>query len=759
MTEPRIAETLVDSVADPVAPAFRADAPNVVVLVLDDLGFAQLGCYGSDLETPNLDRLASRGLRFTNFHTTAMCSPTRACLLTGRNHHRVGMGMLPDIPINFPAYTGEFPRGAGTIADILRAEGYATTAIGKWHLTPRDQRASGPFHMWPTGLGFDRYYGFLNGETNWWTPNLVRDQSHVEPPRTPDEGYHIDADLADEAIRQVRDLQLHQPGRPFFLWYATGTPHSPHQAPEEWIERFAGRFDDGWDTWRERVFERQKELGTIPADTQLSPRPPWIAAWDDLDADRKRLYARMMEVFAGFLAHADHHLGRVLDELDRLRLTDDTVFVMLSDNGCSAEGGPDGTWNQLSNYLGEEPADLDVELDHYDELGGFRSCGHYPWGWAHAGNTPFRRWKRYTFEGGVRDPLIISWPRGIGGADEVRGLYVHAVDVMPTILDLLGVDAPNELGGVPQLSIDGTSFRAAIDDAGAPETRTEQYYELWGSRAIYAEGWKAVTNHVNQLTAAEKDNIEGSSSFADDVWHLFDTRTDHTEIHDLADEHPEKLAELVDRWYAAAERNQVLPLDDSRDNRFGHLRLRWGAPPQTLLLHPGDKVHEVHGPMLAGTFRLTAVFDVDGTGLAGDESGVVCEQGDWLSGWAWYLRSGTATWVYVKKLTEHRVEAAVPAGTRALSVSVIAGDDGALHLVMDADGRELDRTPLPEPLPMVVTPDGAFLTVGYGRPFPVTDDYQPPFPAPRSLVAVRYDQGTPAAADLDEILARAVRHQ
>lgn len=755
----RIAETLVDSVAGPVEPAFRRDAPNVVVIVLDDLGFAQLGCYGSDLETPNLDRLAARGVRFTNFHTTAMCSPTRACLLTGRNHHRVGMGMLPDIPTNFAGYTGEFPRDAGTLAQILQADGYATTAIGKWHLTPRDQRATGPFHMWPTSLGFDRYYGFLNGETNWWTPNLVRDQSHVEPPRSPDEGYHIDADLADEAIRQLRDLHLHQPERPFLLWYATGTPHAPHQAPQEWIDRFAGRFDAGWDVWREEVFARQVELGIVPEGTTMSPRPPWVEAWDDLDADRRRLYARMMEVFAGFVAHCDHHIGRVLDELEHLGAADDTVVVLLSDNGCSAEGGPDGSWNQLSNYMGEEGADIAEELAHIDDLGGIRSAGHYPWGWAFAGNTPFRRWKRYTFEGGVRDPFIVSWPGGLTDAGALRDQYVHAVDVMPTILDLVGVEVPDELGGIAQSAIDGTTIRPVLDDAEAPDTRTEQYYELWGSRAMYVDGWKVVTDHVNQLTAAEVHHLEGSSDFVDDTWHLFDTRNDPTESVDLAAQHPEKLEELKQRWYEEAERNGVFPLDDSRDNRFAHIRMPWYDLPVTRTFHPGDKVHEANGPMLAGSFRLVAAFDHAGDGLRGDESGVLCEQGDWMAGWAWYLRSGLATWVYVWNGTEHRVEAKIPTGTRSLEIAVSAALDGRFDVVLSAAGAELDRSELPEAMTMAITPDGAFLTVGYGRPFPVTEDYAPPFPAPASLVAVRYDLGAPAPIDVEELVARAIRHQ
>ncbi len=762
MTEPRIELTIADSVSQRSERPFAPGAPNVLVIVLDDLGFAQLGCYGSDLETPNLNRLADHGMRFTNFHTTAMCSPTRACLLTGRNHHRVGMGMLPDMPINFPGYTGEFPVGAGTLADVLRAEGYSTAAIGKWHLVPRDQRATGPFDMWPTGVGFERYYGFLNGETNMFTPNLIQDQTHIEPPATPAEGYHLEADLADHAIKHIRDLRLHSPNRPFLLWYATAAPHAPHQAPAEWIDRFAGRFDDGWDVWRDNAFARQKDLGVIPGDTKMSPRPDWIEPWADVDADRRRLYSRMMECFAGFLAYTDHQIGRVLDELEHNGDLDNTMVVFLSDNGCSGEGGPHGTWNQLRHYISDEPDDLEDEFAHFDDLGGFKSSGHYPWGWAFAGNTPFRRWKRYTFEGGVRDPLIIAMPAGSDGqrpgAGELRHQYCHAVDIMPTILDALDIELPSTLSGVDQLSLDGASLRSVLDDAAAPDTRTEQYFELWGSRAMYLNGWKAVTNHINQLTTAERESFDGSHDFADDQWFLFDTRTDPTEANDLSTTHSEKLAELVDRWHELAVANQVLPLDDSRDNRMAHLRMPWFEFQTSLDLRPGDKVHEVQGPFLAGSFRFVALFD---TPLTGNESGVLCEQGDWIGGWAWYLRDGTATWVYTANGKHTRVDATVPAGTASLEFAMRkqANDSGDFALVLLANGTEIGRAEMSKALPVAISPDGAFLTVGYGRPFPVTDEYEPPFPAPESLVGVRFDLGEPEPIDADREIALILRHQ
>ncbi|MBK5289783.1 MAG: arylsulfatase, partial [Acidimicrobiia bacterium] len=731
MRDPATPPTMAQLPRSAAEPPFRAGAPNVMVVVFDDLGFAQLGGYGSDLMTPNIDRIAAGGLRFTNFHTTAVCSPTRACLMTGRNHHRVGMGMLPDLPTNFPAYSGQFPRSAGTIAQVLRAQGYATFCVGKWHLVPRDQRVTGPYDMWPTGLGFDRYYGFLNGETNQWTPNLVRDTNHVEPPRTPDDGYHLDADLADNAISYLRELRLSHPERPFLLWYASAAPHAPHQAPDEWIERFRGRFDDGWDAWREATLERQAAHGIVPADTPLSERPPWVEEWSTIDAPRQRLYARMMEVCAAFIAHADHQLGRVLDHLEATGELDNTIIVFVSDNGASGEGGPNGTYNQLGHYVSDEPDDIADELAHFDDLGGIRSSGHYPWGWALAGNTPFRRWKRYTFEGGVRDPFVITGP-GVDDPGGVRTQYCHAVDVLPTVLDLCGVAVPAEIAGIEQMSLDGVSLVPVIDDAAAPEARTSQYYECWGSRAMYHEGWKAVTDHVNQLTAAERDQITGSHDFATDTWALFDTRTDPTESRDLAAEEPERLTDLVQRWFAEAERNQVFPLDDGAVNRITHMHVPWTAARASFVFAPGDKIHEVAGPNIAGGFRMVATFDE-----AVPQSGhsVLCEQGDWISGWAWYLVEGEARWCIADKTGAHRVQAPIPPSTKVLAAEGIIGT-GGLAVVLTADGVEITRRALGVHPPLAWAPDGAFLTIGYGRPFPVSDDYQPPAPAPASLLDV-----------------------
>ncbi|MGH9033948.1 MAG: arylsulfatase, partial [Acidimicrobiia bacterium] len=395
-------------------------APNVLVVLLDDVGFAQVGCFGSDIDTPNFDRLAANGLRYTNFHTTALCSPTRACVLTGRNHHRVGMGRITDLATGFPGYNCRIGREHGFLSEMLVPHGYAAYAVGKWHLTPEDERDLGASRIrWPLGRGFERFYGFFGGETHQFAPSLVHDQHRVPPPRSWDDGYHLTEDLADRAIEYVTDLRHADPAKPFFLYLCTGACHSPHQAPPDWIERYRGRFDEGWDAWREATLARQIAAGVIEAGTELSPRPDWVPAWDSLPADQQRVFARFQECFAGFLSHADHHIGRVVDFLAETGDLDDTLVMVLSDNGASSEGGPTGSVNDARPW-NLAPREVDEAIARIDELGGPSLHNNYPWGWTVAGNTPFRRWKREVHEGGVADPLIVSWPARIATAGEVR---------------------------------------------------------------------------------------------------------------------------------------------------------------------------------------------------------------------------------------------------------------------------------------------------------------------------------------------------
>ncbi len=739
-------------------------APNVVVVVLDDLGFSQLGCYGSDIETPNIDRLAAGGVRYNRFHVTAICSPTRACLMTGRNHHSVGMGFLTDIPIGFPGYTARIPRSAATLPRILRDNGYSTFAVGKWHLTPRwELSASGPFDRWPLGLGFERFYGFLGGDANQWTPELVSDNGFVDPPRTPDDGYHLTEDLVDRAIRLVQDQKQATPDKPFMLWFATGAQHAPHQAPREWIDRYRGRFDDGWDAWRERAFTRQRELGVVPADTELPERPSWVPAWDTLSGDERRLFARMMEVFAGFLSHTDHQLGRLIAFLEETGALDDTVLMVLSDNGTSAEGGPLGTLNEhrFTHDMEDDPADT---LEHIDDLGGFRAYNHYPWGWAWAGNTPFRLWKRYTWLGGVRTPLIVHWPGGIEARGEVRQQLCHAIDVMPTILDVLGIEAPATVDGIAQKRIDGRSLVPTFSDGLAPNPRETQYFEMLGSRAIYHDGWKATTDHVGHQMSVELRLLEGSRDFDDDHWALFDLSTDFAEARDVGDAHPEILESLVERWWAEADENQVLPLDDSFLGRTVALEPSpWGVRARALLRPGGGGVAEDLLPPLGAGFTLLAECDVP----AGGAEGVIVALGDWNNGFAFYLVGGVPVVAFNLFGDVHRVAARSPLapGEHAVGFEYRRAGAGGGPVALTVDGAAVAEGALPRDLPFRWQIGGAGLLVGRDKGFPVCDDYATPFAFTGALRTVIIEVpslvafGSGAATDLDREINTALRHE
>ncbi len=727
----------------PAPPARAPGAPNVLVIVLDDLGFAQVGCYGSDIATPNIDRLAAGGLRYRRFHVTAMCSPTRACLLTGRNQHTVGMGFLTDIPIGFPAYNGRIPPTAATLPRLLRDAGYSTFAVGKWHLTPRwEESASGPFDRWPLGLGFERFYGFLGGDTNQFTPELVADNGFVEPPRTPDEGYHLTEDLADRAIRLIQDQHQATPDRPFFCYLATGAVHAPHQAPAPYIDAYRGRFDGGWAAWREATFARQVADGIVPEGTTLTERPPWVPDWDTLPPDQRRLYARMMEVFAGFLTHTDAQIGRVLDFLRAGDLLDDTLVLLISDNGASAEGGPTGSFNE-HRFIHDRVDDLDDTLGRIDELGGHRAYNHYPWGWAWAGNTPFRLWKRYAWLGGVRTPLIVHWPAGIdpAAAGQVRDQFCHAIDLLPTVLDATGVAAPGGVGGVAQQPIDGASLRATFDVAAAPAPRSTQYFEIIGSRSIVHDGWKATTDHIGAQISVERDLVPGSHDFATDRWALFRLDVDFAEAHDLAAEHPERVAELEQLWWHEAGRYGVLPLDDSLIGRAIALEPGPNRPRPRRVLRPGGgPVAEDFLPGLGGGFRATATVSVAPT-HDGAASGIVCALGDWSGGWAWILLGGRPATTFCLLGTPYRLAAptAVGPGDHTLGLRYERTPAGGGPLALEVDGVTVAETTLPEDLPLRWQIGGGGLRIGHDAGFPVDDAYRPPFPFPGTITEVAFD--------------------
>ncbi len=561
-----------DSVPDwePFEPPKAPDgAPSVVYIVLDDVGFSAMSCYGGPIETPNIDRIANDGIRYTQWHTTALCSPTRSCLLTGRNHTRNSMACITEAAIGFPNASGTIPPENGMLSEILGERGWNTYMVGKWHLCPTvEMNVASTRRNWPSGRGFERWYGFLGAETNQWYPDLVYDNHPVDQPKSPAEGYHLTDDLTDKALEFIKDAKAVAPDKPYFLYYAPGAAHAPHHVSKEWADKFKGRFDMGYEAMREQTLARQKQMGIVPPDTELppvnpigtpetrkgpdgQPFPPLDVTrpWDSLSAEEKRLFARMAEVYAGFLAHADHHIGRLLDYLEESGQRENTLVILVSDNGASGEGGPDGSVNEML-FANGIPDNIQANLAMIDELGGTKTYNHYPNGWAMAFNTPFKMWKRYEFNGGTADPCIISLPSATAGHGEIRHQYHHAVDIVPTILDVLGVEAPATIKGHVQSRLDGVSMRYSVDDPSAPSARKTQFYSMLGSRGIWHDGWKAVTTHPT---------LSGWSDFNDDTWELYHTDVDRAELHDLAAEHPEKVRELVNLWYAEAGRQPRLP--------------------------------------------------------------------------------------------------------------------------------------------------------------------------------------------------------
>ena len=541
-------------------------APNVVVIVLDDTGFSHLGCFGSDIDTPNIDRLAAGGLRYTNFHTTALCSPTRACLLSGRNHHSVGMRWLSNLDTGFSNCRGVISKSAATLPEVLRANGYGTFAVGKWHLANlEDCSPAGPFDHWPLQRGFNRFHGFLGGATDQFSPELVVDNHAIDPPSEDD--YHLSEDMVSQAISMISAQQSSSPGERFFSYVAFGATHSPHQAPSSYIDKYKGKYDEGWDVIRQKWYEKQLDLGIIPSDAELSPRNRGVEPWEELSKEQKALYAKMQEVFAAFLDHTDDQIGRLIQFLETQDLLDDTMIVFLSDNGASQEGGKHGTTNELA-YFNLMPLEVNDMLRHLDEIGGPNHYNNYPWGWSQVGNTPLRFYKQNTYEGGIRDPLIIHWPNGIDDAGGIRDQYHHVIDLMPTILDIVGVEVPETFQGIDQQPVEGTSMSYTFPTNAVDLTtnRPKQYYEMMGHRAIWSDGWKAVTMHRKGV------------SFEDEKWALYDTSKDFSECHDLSADEPEKLKEMIDLWWGEAESFNVLPLDD-RGNELFFMRREDRLPP------------------------------------------------------------------------------------------------------------------------------------------------------------------------------------
>jgi arylsulfatase len=705
----------------PLPPQPRKGAPNVLVFLLDDVGFAQLGCYGSDIRTPAIDRLAHNGLRYRDFHTTAICSPTRACLLTGRNHHSNGVGIIQEMATGFPGYNGMVPRENGFLSEMLLAQGYATLAIGKWHLTLASEYASGASKArWPLSRGFERFYGFLGGKTNQWVPTLVHDNHYIEPPRRPEQGYHLNADLADRAIEYLTDLRTVAPAKPFFMYYCLGAGHAPHHVEPRWSDKYRGQFDRGWDRWREEAFTRQLATGIVPPETRLSPRPPWIQAWDTLSGDARRLYSRQMEVYAGFLEQTDHHIGRVLAFLERLGELDNTVVMLASDNGASAEGGEHGSFNENQFVNRVEPS-IDDNLAHLDEWGTVRSFPNYSWGWAWAGNTPLRRWKRYLHQGGMSDPLIVHWPKGIAARGEVRSQYVHVVDVAPTLLEALGVEAPTTLNGIAQRPLEGVSFAHTFDDGAAPTRKKVQYYEMIASRALWADGWKAVVEQPQGAPLTE-EMLDAQK------WELYHVERDFSECDDLADRHPEKLAELVEQWWEEAAKYNVLPLDSRMQLRMSERKPGTIPTGNRRVFYPGGAPQFEYTAVNVKdrSHTITATVDIPASGA----EGVLLAHGSWFSGYSLYVKNGRLVYVHnCMGLAEYRVESASPVSggrhTLALRFARTGSHCGRATLLID--GKIVGEGEIPRTVPHVIETSGEGLCCGYDSGLPVTPDYEAPF--------------------------------
>lgn len=718
----------------------RPGSPDIVLVVLDDVGFGSLGCYGSEIATPTMDALARDGLRYTNFHVTALCSPTRASLLTGRNHHSVGMSLLSNADSGFPGKRGAVTHRAAMVPEVLRDQGYNTVALGKWHLAPLDQTtAAGPYDQWPLGRGFEQYYGFLEGLSDQFSPELVCDNHRVEPPRSPEQGYHLTADLVDKAIDFVADQKSIAPDKPYFMYLAFGAAHTPHQSPMEFRERYRGRYDEGWDVVRARRLDKQKELGLVPSDTQLSPRNEGVRSWDKLSLPEKATMARMQEAFAAMLEHTDAELARLLVHLERLGTRDNTLVVLISDNGASQEGGPLGTVNTIAYENGDEVS-LQANVADLDEIGGPWCHSNYPWGWAQAGNTPLKRYKQNVHGGGVRAPLIISWPRvlsAVGG--ELRTQFHAVIDIAPTLLEITGSPMPEHYDGVVQVPVHGTSMVYTFDDASVPSRRSTQYFEMYGHRAIYHDGWKAVAFHPR------------GDRYEDDRWELYHLATDFSECCDLAAAEPARLHELIGRWWSEAERYDVFPLDD---RNFAQRAAEYHsvASPQRrrdFTFYPG--MSRVPGGVTPLIYDRSYRIDVHAQMSESDE-GVLVSQGDVNGGYVFYAADGELQYEYNHQGDRHHIAGplGLSAGAHTLSMDFVRTGPLRGTATLLVDGSSVGETELPSTARYLIGWQG--LVVGRDALSPVSRRYPRGFPFTGTLSSVNFHLAEDGPDDVHEVL-------
>ena len=738
---------VIGRTADRSTPAWPAPvrakegAPNVFFIVLDDTGYGHLGCYGGLIDTPNLDKLAANGLLYANMHTTALCSPTRSCILTGRNHHSNNMACITEGSTGFPGYTGDIPLENGFLSEILRQQGYNTYCLGKWHLTPAEQiSAAGPYDRWPVGRGFERYYGFLGGDTHQYYPDLVYDHHQIEPPKTPEEGYHLTEDLADRAITFIADAKQVAPGKPFFMYWATGAMHAPHHVPKEWADKYKGKFDMGWEKAREIIHKRQLEKGIIPAGTKLSRHDPDVPKWDTLSDDERRLYARMMEVFAGFLEHTDHQIGRIIDFLEGLGELDNTLIMVISDNGSSAEGGPTGSVNE-SKFFNFVPESLEDNLAAIDDLGGPKFFNHFAWGWTWAGNTPFRRWKRETYRGGISDPFLVHWPKGINAKGEVRTQYAHAIDMVPTVLEALGVEPPAAIRGVTQAPIEGSSFAHTFDNADAEGRRLTQYFEMMGHRSLYHEGWRAVCPWPGPSFAeagkgfGEPMPAEKLTELDAHNWELYNVAEDFTENDNVAADNRARLIEMIAQWYVEAGKYHVLPVDGRGQQRFGDPRPQLTADRTRYVYYPGTQsVPPNQGAVILNRgHSITASVNIP----PGGAEGALVSHGGVEGGYTLYVKDKKLHYAYnyvAAELfhvasTEEVPEGEVELGFEFESTGkpdLRAGKGAPGRAQLYINGKLVGQTDIPITMPLLIALGGG-ITAGRKEGSPITPDYKPPF--------------------------------
>ena len=745
----------------PVKPKAPEGAPNIVYVVIDDCGYGWSDTFGGLVETPNITRLADNGLRYTNFHTTALCSPTRSCLLNGRNHHSNSMANITELATGFPGYNARQPMDKAGIGAMLRASGYNTFGVGKWHNTPSEEAGpAGPYDRWPCGplFGFDRFYGFIGGDNDQWYPKLFRDNTPIDPPRTPEQGYHLSEDLVDKSIEFIANNESVDPDKPWLLYLAFGACHAPHHVPREWSDKYKGKFDMGWDKYRDLVIERQKKMGTIPKSAKLSPMMEGISKWADLDADRKRLYARFAEIYAGFLAHTDHQIGRLVDFLEETGDLENTLlFVFIGDNGNSGEGTLEGLFNEMS-LAAYVPETLELKMSRIDQIGLPGSYNHYPIGWAMAGNCPFKLCKQYVHFGGIRNPLVVHWPKGIKARGEMRTQFHHVIDIVPTILDAIGVEPPAVINSVQQAPIEGVSMKYTFDDAKAPTTHATQYFEMLGNRGIIDGGWKAVTynGRFPWESRSKYANID------EQKWELYNIDEDPAEANDLMqgralgnleDPMVKRLIDLVGMWWAEAGKYNVLPLDDRFNERLLGRGDLYASREQLTFYRGAVRIPETNAPDTKNrSWAMTAHVEIPDGGAEGP----ICVMGGDTNGWSLYLKDGKVTYCYnlaASQLTYIRSAEALAKGAHTIKYEFEktgkeesgAGGVGRLYV----DDKKVGEAKIPRTAAYGYSLDETF-DVGCDKGSPVTHEYKPLAEFTGRIVKIDFDLSADLTFDAEK---------